>query len=218
MSKVIIIGGHGKVALRLAPQLVERGTEVTSIFRNPDHEAEVAATGATPVVADVETMSTEALEELVRGHDAVVWSAGAGGGDAKRTYAVDRDAAIRSMDAAKAAGVDRYVMVSFLGASQENLPPEDNDFFPYADAKIAADEHLRDSGLAWTVLQPGALTLDEPTGKIDVLAEPAEESSVSRGDVAAVAAAVLDDDSCINRTIGFRNGTTPIADALGASA
>lgn len=90
MSKIIIIGGHGKVALRLAPQLVERGDEVTSVFRNPDHEAEVAATGAAPVVADVETMSTEALEELVRGHDAVVWSAGAGGGDAKRTYSTLR--------------------------------------------------------------------------------------------------------------------------------
>lgn len=218
MSKVIIIGGHGKVALRLTPQLVERGDEVTSVFRNPDHEAEVAATGATPVVADLETMSTEAIEEIVRGHDAVVWSAGAGGGDAKRTYAVDRDAAIRSMDAAKAAGVDRYVMVSFLGANKENLPPEDNDFFAYADAKVAADEHLRDSGLAWTVLQPGALTLDEPTGKIDVLDEPAEESSVARGDVARVAAAVLTDDSSVNRTIGFRNGQTPITDALGAGA
>ncbi|WP_275106516.1 NAD(P)-dependent oxidoreductase [Nocardioides daphniae] len=89
MSKVIIIGGHGKVALRLAPQLVERGDEVTSVFRNPDHEDEVARTGARAVVGDVETMSTEALTELVRDHDAVVWSAGAGGGDPERTYAVD---------------------------------------------------------------------------------------------------------------------------------
>jgi uncharacterized protein YbjT (DUF2867 family) len=216
MSKVIIIGGHGKVALRLAPQLVARGDEVTSVFRNPDHTGEVAATGATPVLSDVESMSTEELTELVSGHDAVLWSAGAGGGDAARTYAVDRDAAIRSMDAAQSAGVRRYVMVSFLGASRENLPAGDDPFFPYADAKVAADEHLRRSGLAWTILQPGALTLDEPTGKIDVLGTPTEKSSVARGDVAAVAAAVLADDSAAHRSIGFRNGSTPISEALGA--
>lgn len=216
MSKVIIIGGHGKVALRLAPQLVERGDEVTSVFRNPDHEAEVAQTGATPVVADVEQMSTQQLTELLRGQDAVVWSAGAGGGDPKRTYAVDRDAAIRSMDAASAAGVERYAMVSFLGASRENLPPKDNSFYAYADAKVAADEHLRDSGLAWTILQPGALTLDEPTGKIDRLDTVPEDgnTSVSRGDVAAVVAAVLADPATVGRTIAFRNGSTSIGDAV----
>lgn len=216
MSKVIIIGGHGKVALRLAPQLVERGDEVTSVFRNPDHEAEVARTGAEAVVADVETMSTEALTELIRGHDAVVWSAGAGGGDKDRTYAVDRDAAIRSMEAAKAAGIRRYVMVSFLGASQENLPPEDDSFFPYADAKVAADEHLRTSGLTYTILQPGMLTLDDPTGQVDVLdSVPSDgNTSVSRGDVARMAAAVLAEDATANRSIAFRNGGTPIEDAI----
>lgn len=216
MSKVMIIGGHGKVALRLAPQLVERGDEVTSVFRNPDHEAEVAATGAQTVVGDVETMTTEALTELVRGHDAVVWSAGAGGGDPRRTYAVDRDAAIRSMEAAKAAGIRRYVMVSYLGASAENLPPEDHSFFPYADAKIAADEHLRTSGLTYTILQPGALTLDDPTGKVDVVdGVPSDgNTSVSRGDVASMAAAVLADDATANRSIAFRNGSTPIAEAI----
>ncbi|MBE7325333.1 SDR family oxidoreductase [Nocardioides sp. Y6] len=216
MSKVLIIGGHGKVAMRLAPHLVERGDEVTSVFRNPDHEAEVAATGAQAVVGDVETMSTEALTELVRDHDAVVWSAGAGGGDPERTYAVDRDAAVRSMEAAKAAGIRRYVMVSFLGAAKENLPPEDDSFFAYADAKVAADEHLRTSGLTYTILQPGMLTLEEPTGQVDVLDDVPDDgnTSVSRGDVALMTAAVLAEDATANRTIAFRNGGTPIDEAV----
>lgn len=215
MARVVIIGGHGKVALRLAPQLVERGDEVTSVFRNPDHESEVADTGAIPVVADVQQLSTDELAEVLRGHDAVVWSAGAGGGDAERTYAVDRDAAIRTMDAAAAADVDRYVMVSFLGASRDNMVPEDDAFFPYMEAKIEADEHLRSSGLAWTILQPGALTLNEPTGRIDVLDSPVDgDASVSRADVAAVAAAVLADASTATRSIGFRNGSTPIGEAI----
>jgi len=215
MANVLILGGHGKVALRLAPLLVERGDQVTSAFRNADHEAEVAATGAHPVVADVEAMSTDQLAELVRGHDAVVWSAGAGGGNPSRTFAVDRDAAIRSMEAASAAGVDRYVMVSYLGARSDHGISEDDAFFAYAEAKAAADDRLRASALAFTVLGPGRLTLDEPTGRIDVVTHEDEgDNAVSRADVAAVVAAVLDDDTTIGRTIGFRNGATPITEAI----
>lgn len=215
MAKILIIGGHGKVALRLAPLLVERGDEVTSAFRKPEQKEDVAATGARPVVADVEAMSADEIAELVRGHDAVVWSAGAGGGNPARTYAVDRDAAIRSMEAAKRAGVDRYVMVSYLNSKPDHGVPKDNPFFPYAESKAAADEHLRSCGLAYTILGPGGLTLDEPTGKIDVVTADADgDNSVSRADVAAVIAAVLADDSTKGRTIRFRNGATPITEAI----
>lgn len=212
MARVLIIGGHGKVALRLAPLLVERGDEVTSVFRNPDHEAEVAATGATPVVADVQRLDVEGLVELLGGHDAVVWSAGAGGGDPERTFAVDRDAAIRSVDAAAAAGVRRYVMVSYLGARPDHGVPESHGFFAYAESKAAADEHLRASDLDYTILGPGRLTLDEPTGRIEV--DPDGDGAVSRADVAAVVAAVLADPSTVRRQIEFGNGGTPIAEAV----
>ncbi|HME74143.1 MAG TPA: NAD(P)H-binding protein, partial [Mycobacterium sp.] len=110
MSRIVIIGGHGKVALHLARSLSQRGDEVTSVFRNPDHAEDVAATGARPVVADIEILDTDALAELLAGNDAVVFSAGAGGGNPARTYAVDRDAAIRVIDAAGLAGTRRFVM------------------------------------------------------------------------------------------------------------
>ncbi|MGI6879326.1 SDR family oxidoreductase [Microbacterium sp. gxy059] len=212
MSRVLIIGGHGKVALRLAPLLKARGDEVVSVIRDPAHEGDVAATGAIPLVADVERLGADALAALFAGRDAIVWSAGAGGGDAARTYAVDRDAAIRSIDAAVSAGVDRYVMVSYLGAGPDHGVPETDSFFPYADAKSAADAHLRESGLDWTILGPGPLTLDEPTGRIETV-DPGR-GQVPRADVAAVAAAVLADDSTIRRTIRFGTGEVPIADAI----
>ena len=212
MSRVLIIGGHGKIALRLAPLLVERGDVVTSVIRNPDHQDEVAATGAIPLIADVENLDVEGLVTVVEGQDAVVWSAGAGGGNPQRTYAVDRDAAMRSMDAANEAGVMRYVMVSYLGAGPDHGVPEDNSFFAYAEAKAAADEHLRASALDYTILQPGPLTMEEPTGLIEVV-NPGD-GRVSRADVAAVAAAVLADDSTVGRTIPFGNGGTPIAEAV----
>src|SRR5437588_7481363 len=210
MARIVVIGGHGKVALQLARILSERGDEVTSVFRNPDHSDDVAATGALPVVADIEQLDTHALADLLTGHDAVVFSAGAGGGNPARTYAVDRDAAIRVIDAAARVGVRRFVMVSYFGAGPGHGVPQDDSFFPYAEAKAAADAHLRASDLDWTVLGPGRLTLEPATGCIEVGRGKGE---VSRADVALVVAAALADDSTIGRTIDFNNGDAPIAEA-----
>jgi uncharacterized protein YbjT (DUF2867 family) len=212
MARILIIGGHGKVALLLEPLLVAAGHTVTAVIRNPDHVDEVEATGATAVVADIEVFDVDQLTNLLSGNDVVVWSAGAGGGDAERTYAVDRDAAIRAIDAAAAAGSARFVMVSYFGAGSDHGVDPGNPFFAYAEAKAAADAHLRASGLEWTILAPSALTLDAPTGRIDVDAE--ESGSVPRADVAAVIAASVAEPATVRRTIAFNSGDRPIADAL----
>jgi nucleoside-diphosphate-sugar epimerase len=219
MKKVLIIGGHGKIALLLAPLLTAAGLEVTSVIRNAAQIDAVAATGATPLVHDVVSSSVAELAELFAGHDAVIWSAGAGGGSPERTYAVDRDAAIASMDAAVAAGIQRYLMVSYLGARTDHGVSPENSFFAYAEAKAAADEHLRAAGsLAWTILAPGALTLDPATGLIDPTPaaerDPAESTNTSRGNVALVAAAVLQHPRTIMRTIEFTDGNESIAQVL----
>ncbi len=215
MARIVVIGGHGKIALQLARILTERGDEVTSVFRDPDHTEDVAASGARPVVADIERLDTDGLAGLVAGHDAVVFSAGAGGGNPARTYAVDRDAAIRVIDGAARADVKRFVMVSYFGAGPDHGVPEGDPFFPYAEAKATADAHLRASGLDYTVLGPGRLTLEPATGRIAIGRGKGE---VSRADVALVVAAALADDSTIGRTIDFNNAGdgngVPIAAAL----
>lgn len=210
--QVLVFGGHGKIALLLAPLLTARKDVVTAVIRNPDHAAEVAETGARPLVLDVESADAATLQETLAGYDAVVWSAGAGGGSPERTYAVDRDAAIRSMDAAAAAGVRRYIMVSWIGSTPEHGVDPGNSFFPYADAKLAADDHLRATALDWTILGPGSLTLDPPTGRISL--DPEGNGAVPRADVAAVIAASLVDDRTIGRFIRFGSGDTPIDQAL----
>lgn len=207
MSRILVIGGHGKVAMLTTPELVGSGHTVTGVIRNSDHADEVAATGAEPIVADVETMSTDELAELAAGHDVIVWSAGAGGGSPARTRAVDRDAAIRSIDAARAAGVPRYVMVSYFGAGPDHGVPEDNGFFAYAEAKAAADAHLRNSDLDWVVLGPSRLTEGAATGTISTNNEKGE---VSRANVASVIAHVVDDPSVTRTTLEFNDGDTPI--------
>jgi uncharacterized protein YbjT (DUF2867 family) len=215
--RVAVVGGHGKVALHLARLLGAGGYQVTAIVRNPAHTADVAATGATPVVADVEQLTVDELAAHLAGHDAVVWSAGAGGGDPARTYAVDRDAAIRSMAAAGAAGAGRYVMVSYLGARPDHGVPPDSGFFPYAEAKAAADAALQATDLAWTILQPSRLTDEPATGRIEVGAD-LRPGEVPREDVAAVAAGVLARPSTARTVIAFNTGSAPIADVLDALA
>ncbi|KGJ71849.1 NAD-dependent dehydratase [Cryobacterium roopkundense] len=221
MSQIAIIGGHGKVALHLARILTGTATgsstgaahAVTSFIRNPDHAAAVSATGATPLLADVETLAAEELADKLAGFDALVWSAGAGGGSEERTYAVDRDAAIRSMDAARQAGVKRYIMVSFKGSRADHGASPDDSMFAYYEAKAAADDYLRATDLSWTILGPSSLNLDAATGLISVGSHlPAGETS--RENVALVAAAVLENPATSGRFIEFNDGDTPIATAI----
>jgi len=212
MARVLLIGGHGKIALLLEPHLTARGDTVTAVIRDPAQADDVRATGAVPVVFDVEREDRDALAALIAGHDAVVWSAGAGGGSPERTYAVDRDAAIRAMDAAADAGVHRFVMVSYFGSSPDHGVDPAGSFFAYAEAKAAADEHLRGTDLAWTVLAPSRLTDDPPTGLIDATATIS--GTVSRANVALVIAQTLGDDSTIRRTIRFNDGDIPIFAAV----
>ncbi|QHO90145.1 NAD-dependent dehydratase [Actinomyces sp. 432] len=216
MSRIVIVGGHGKVALLLAPLLVQRGDDVISLIRDPAHADDVSATGATPLVVSVEDASQQELAAAFAGADAVVWSAGAGGkGGPQRTEALDREAAIRSMEAARDASVSRYVMVSFAGSHGQEPVPVDHPLRTYAMAKLAADRHLVSSDLDWTILGPGLLTLDEPTGRIDVgRFDGGEQAPTSRANVAAVAAAVLADSASIGKVIPFRDGETPIAEAI----
>ena len=217
MSNIAIIGGHGKVALHLARILTDGSHTVGSFIRNPQQRADITAVGSTPVIADVENLTTEQIAQVLVGYDAVVWSAGAGGGSAERTYAVDRDAAIRSMDAAQLAGVTRYVMVSYKGSRVDHGASQDDGMFAYYEAKAAADDYLRGTDLSWTILGPSALTQAVASGRIDVGAS-LPRGDVSRGNVALVVAAVLAKPATIGRFIEFNDGHTPIEEAVDAAS
>lgn len=216
MARIALIGGHGKVALLAAPILVAAGHDVVSVVRNPEHVADVEETGAVARVLDVEDLDGPATEDLVRGFDAVVWSAGAGGGDPQRTYAVDRDAAIRTIDAASRVGVRRFVMVSYFGAGADHGVSEDDSFYPYAEAKTAADAHLAVSDLDWTILRPSALTMEPGSGEVSVGADQ-PSSQVSRANVAAAIAAVIESPETFRQIYEFNDGDTPIVEAFTAA-
>jgi uncharacterized protein YbjT (DUF2867 family) len=209
---VVIAGGHGQIALRLARVLSTRGERVRSLIRNPDHSADVEGTGAEPVLLDLEERSAEDLADVVRGADAVVFAAGAGpGSGAERKRTVDFGAAVKLIEAARSAGVRRYAMVSSIGADDPAAGSE--QMRPYLDAKHDADEALVASGLDYTIVRPGVLTDDPGTAKVAAGANLAR-AEIPRDDVAAVLVGVLDEPRTIGATFVVVSGDTPIPEAL----
>ncbi|PFG40866.1 putative NAD(P)-binding protein [Georgenia soli] len=212
--RIVIAGGHGKIALILSRQLADRGDEVVGLIRNPDHAEDLLAAGAQPVVFDLENGSADELATIVQGADAVVFAAGAGpGSGAARKDSVDRGGAVLLADAAEAAGVRRYVMVSAMSADKGGEGIEDEVFAAYMDAKKAADDDLRARDLAWTIIRPGGLT-DEPGTGLVTIAPETGRGSIPREDVARVICAVLDDPATDGLVTEVISGDDRVAVAL----
>jgi uncharacterized protein YbjT (DUF2867 family) len=209
---VAIAGGHGKIALRLTARLAARGEGVIALIRNPDHAGDVRARGGEPVVCDLERASAQEIAGAIAGAQAVVFAAGAGSGSgAERKLTMDRDGAIKLIEAAQSAGVTRYVIVSSVGA--ERPPGGDDVFSVYLRAKAEADRALMDSDRDWTVVRPGMLTDDPGTGQVRIQEEPIR-AEVTRDDVAAVLAAVVDESRAVSKVLYVVGGDDAIEDAL----
>jgi uncharacterized protein YbjT (DUF2867 family) len=211
---VVIAGGHGQIARLLSELLVGDGHEVRGLIRNPDHATDLQAIGVTPILCDLER-DDPALADTLAGADAAVFAAGAGpGSGAARKATMDRDGAIRLIEACQQAGVRRYVIVSAMGA-KPGAPRGDGVFGAYLEAKAAADEALAASGLDFTIVRPGALT-DEPAIELVSIAPELPRGSIPRADVARVLLAVLNQPATIGKAFDLVTGPVPIAQALAA--
>lgn len=215
---VVIAGGHGRIAMRLATHLTGQGHMVRSIVRNPDHLDEVRGTGAEGVLADLEQVPADELAGHLRGADAVVFAAGAGpGSGVARKETVDRDGATLLADAAAAAGIRRYLLISSTGVDAEPDPQAGEVWAAYIRAKKAAEEAVRaDDRLDATILRPGRLTDDPGTGTVLLAPPPVERDDVTRDDTAVVLAALLAAPHTVRTTLELRGGGTAIADAVAA--
>ncbi|MFI6577732.1 SDR family oxidoreductase [Nocardiopsis sp. NPDC050513] len=216
--RIVIAGGHGKIALRLARQLADRGDEPVALIRNPDHAQDVRDAGAEPVVVDLEKATVTELAEKVMNADGVVFAAGAGpGSGAPRKDTVDRAAAVLTADASALAGVRRLIQVSAINVDEPVPEGADEVWAAYVEAKRAADADLRERHLEldWTILRPGRLTDGPGTGLV-ALGPDVGRAEVTRDDVASVIVALLDEPGTVGRTLNLVNGETPVADAVRA--
>jgi uncharacterized protein YbjT (DUF2867 family) len=213
---VVIAGGHGKIALLLERRLADAGHRARGLIRNPDHADDVRAAGGEPVLADLEALEADEVAEVIGDADAIVFAAGAGpGSGAERKWTVDYGGAAKLIEVARRNGIDRYVIVSSVGADAD--ADDDGGFGTYLKAKGRADADLAASGLAHTIVRPGPLTDDAPTGKVEA-AERVERREIPRADVAETLAVVLDTPGTAGVTFELMGGDTPILEAIAALA
>lgn len=207
---VVIVGGHGKIALRLEKLLAERGDSPRGIIRKTEQASDLEEIGTEPIVLDIENVDD--ISDALAGADAAVFAAGAGPGSGPaRKRTVDYGGAVKLVDACRSQDVRRYVIVSSIGSNR----PEtwSDEMRPYQEAKAGADQYLVESGLDYTILRPGGLTDNPGTGKVQV-GERLDYGRVTRDDVAAVIAECLTAENTIGKAFDLLNDGTPIPDAL----
>ncbi|HEY6654436.1 MAG TPA: SDR family oxidoreductase [Solirubrobacterales bacterium] len=209
---VVIVGGHGKIGLRLVKLLADRGDSPRGIIRKTEQAHDLEEIGAEPIVLDIENVDD--IDDALAGSDAVVFAAGAGPGSGPaRKRTVDYGGAVKLADACRSQEIRRYVMVSSIGS---NRPETWSDQMrPYQEAKSEADKYLVESGLDYTIIRPGGLTDGRGTGNVQI-AERVEYGTVTRDDVAAVIAECLVADNTIGKAFDLLNDGTPISEAIRA--
>jgi uncharacterized protein YbjT (DUF2867 family) len=209
---VAIAGGGGQIGQRLARLLAANGDSARPLVRHDEQADELRSEGIEPRHCDLEQASDEELRHAIRSCDAVVFAAGAGAGSGpERKETVDYGAAVKLIAAARAEGIDRYVIVSSMGA--DPYAPGDDTFAVYLRAKGRADAELAASGLEHTIVRPGRLTNDPGHGRI-AASEHVDRAAIPRDDVAATLLAVLHEPLTAGLTFELVSGDEPIPDAI----
>lgn len=212
--KVFVVGANGKVARHFADFVKEDETlEELAMIRNLDQKPFFHERGIETVHLDLVNDSIDELADAMKGSDAVLFSAGAGGSGYDQTILIDLDGAIKAMTAAEHAGIKRFVMVSTFRTGREEIA-KDNSLQIYTIAKHYADEWLRNqTNLDWTIVHPGILINDEGTNQVKI-GSKVDLDEIPRQDVAKTLVEVLKNDDLIKKEFELVAGEDSIKEAL----
>ena len=214
--RVVVVGAHGRTGIKIVEQLVAAGDSVVATIRNPRQMADMVKRGAETVLLDLEASTGPEFATQFKGADAVVFAAGSGTGE---TSELDSKGVRKTLRAAEKAGIKRYVAISSIGASTgmrlsgKWATDEMKDYYTH---KRLAGKAIMNSGLDWTIVEPGELTDGKGTGKVTLGTETIEQKAVSRSDVAAVVVAALKSPKTVGKALQLTSGKTIIADAIRA--
>ena len=210
--KVFIIGVSGAVGGLLARNLIDRGDDVAGLVRRDEQRSDLAARGVEAHVAELADLTADSLAPMLTGADVVVYTAGSNGGKREVTAAIDGEGVVKALEAARLAGVGRFVLVSVLPeAGRGHDLGADVEF--YFAVKKLIDVTVSMSDLDWLILRPSLLVDRNGIGTVALgPAQPHDE--IPREDVAVTLALLLHEPRIRRRILELTQGTTPIAWAV----
>lgn len=205
-KKNVLVAGSNGTTGRIIIEILQKSDayKPVAMVRKQEQKERFESHNVTSVLADL----GEDLSQAVTQIDKVIFAAGSGG---EKVVEVDQEGAKRLTDAAKQAGVKKFVMLSSIGADN---PSQGGELEDYLKAKHNADEYLRASGLDYVIVRPGSLTNEDGQGKIKLDSKLDNDGDISRADVAKTLVAVLDDNIMLNQTFEILKGETLIEKAV----
>jgi uncharacterized protein YbjT (DUF2867 family) len=209
MEKILIAGATGHTGKRIIEILNNsENFEPVAMIRKEEQKQVFEDMGVATVMGDLEGD----VSHTVKGVDKVIFAAGSGGSTGEdKTISIDQEGAKKLIDAAKNEQVKKFVMLSSMGADD---PTQNEDLKTYLEAKHAADEHLKESGIPYTILRPGALTDDMGLAKVKLAEKLNERGEISRDDVAFLLVMSLADPLVKNKTFEALEGRESIKSAI----
>lgn len=202
MENILVVGATGTTGKKVVGLLkTSQYFEPVAMVRKESQVEEFLVQDIKTVVGDLE----EDVSHTVLDIDKIVFAAGSGG---KNVVEVDQEGAKKIVDAAKATGIRKFVMLSSMGADQPEKVPELKE---YLEAKQNADEYLQASSLPYVIIRPGSLTNEKGTGKIQMAKSLDKRGSISREDVAKVLTKALNDDGPANEVFEIIAGNDLIS-------
>lgn len=212
--KVLVVGANGQIGKHLVRIIQESDSlEARAMIRKQEQASFFEDLGAETTVVDLED-EIDTIAKAAEGVDAVVFTAGSGGNTGKdKTLMIDLDGAVKTIEAAKTAGVKRFIMISSFDTTRKAIQEANENFAPYVVAKHYADEWLKATDLDYTIIHPGLLTNDEGTGMVNAAPE-VNRDEVPREDIARTILASLENDKSIGKEFQVVKGATAIKDAI----
>lgn len=209
MKKVLVAGANGQTGRQIVSILKDKdGYELVAMVRKENQVSYFKEKNVSTVLGDLENE----LSGVVEGMDEVIFAAGSGGNTSdQKTIDIDENGAKSLIDASVGANVEKFVMLSSMGTDQPDSVPS---LKQYLQSKKAADEHLKSSGLNYSIIKPGMLTNDGGSGQIQAKERLNKSGKIAREDVAKVIVQSLSSDILENKEVEILEGETEIGLAL----
>ncbi|KDP37955.1 hypothetical protein JCGZ_04598 [Jatropha curcas] len=202
-KKIFVAGATGSSGKRIVEQLLAKGFEVKAGVRDLE-KAKTTFSSDNPslqiVKADVTEGSAKLAEAIGGDSEAVICATGFRPGlDLFAPWRVDNFGTVNLVDACRQLGVNRFILISSILVNGAAMGQIFNPAYIFLNvfgltlvAKLQAEQYIRRSGINYTIIRPGGLRNDPPTG--NVVMEPEDtlyEGSISRDLVAEVAVEAL---------------------------